>query len=118
MAEHPDFNRLPQTDATRGVLATVPRYEAFTTYSRWLAGQGIEFREIAGNSGDVVVSLLLPTHWKGVGAASRLLFTQAILTRPGTHRVVLATPVAQLGRLLRQVESQLGPSAIEHVYDF
>jgi hypothetical protein len=115
---YPDYSRLPQTDATRGVLATVPRYEAFTTYSRWLAAQGIDFREIAGNSGDVVVSLLLPADWKGVDATWRPLFTQPILTRPGTQRVTLATPVAQLGALLRQVELQQGPSAIEHVYDF
>ena len=104
--------------ANIGMLATLPRYDAFTGCSRWLAQQGVDFREIAGNGGEVVVSLLVPDGWAGVEGASRTLFTQPILTRAATQRVVLATPVAQLSNLLRQVEARHGAAAIEHVYDF
>ncbi len=117
-AGHPDYMPLAAPAGSDAVLATIPRYEAFTAYSRWLAGQGIAFREVAGNRGDIVVSLLVPDDWRADSDAVRTLFTQPILTRPGTRRVVLATPVPQLAALLRQAESALGPSAIEHVYDF
>jgi hypothetical protein len=115
-AAHPDY--APLEAGAAGVLATIPRYEGFTAYSRWLAGQGIDFREIAGNRGVVVVSLLVPASWSQPEPQARVLFVQPILTRPGTVRVVLATPIGRLGGLLRQVESGLGGSAIEHVYDF
>ena len=108
----------PQSNVTSGVLTTLPRYDAFTICSRWVAGQGITFREIAGNRGDIVVSLLVPDAWAGVAAPSRTLFAQPILTRPGTQRVVLATQVDQLAALLKQAEAQLGAAAIEHVYDY
>jgi hypothetical protein len=101
-----------------GVLTTLPRYEAFTTCSRWVAMQGIAFAEIAGNRGDIVVSLLVPDAWAGTAVPSRTLFTQPILTRPGTQRVVLATKVGDLSALLRQAESLHGAAAIEHVYDY
>jgi hypothetical protein len=101
-----------------GVLTTLPRYEAFTTCSRRVAAQGIDFKEVAGNRGDIVVSLWVPEGWSDSAVRSRTLFTQPILTRPGTRRVVLATPVDQLSALLRRVESQQGAAAIEHVYDY
>ena len=44
-----------------------PAYEPFTAYSRWLASQGIDFREIAGNDGEIVVSLLVPSGWMSSG---------------------------------------------------
>ena len=116
-AAHPDF-KLLQTAASGEVLATVPRYEAFTTYSRWLAAQGIDFEAVAGNRDDIVVSLWVPAGWSPTDSGARLLFTQPILTRPGIVRVVLATPISHLGDLLRRSESQFGAEAIEHVYDF
>lgn len=113
---HPDYKVL--SGAAPDGLATIPRYEGFTSYSRWLAGEGIDFKEIAGNSGEIVLSLLVPENWSATDPQARLLFKQPILTRPGTVRVVIAAPVARLGALLRQVEAGLGAGAIEHVYDF
>jgi hypothetical protein len=116
-AAHPDF-KLLRTAIDGEVLATVPRYEAFTTYGRWLAAQGIDFEAIAGNREEIVLSLWVPAGWSAADSGARLLFTQPILTHPGTVRVVLATPVSHLGDLLRQSEAQFGAEAIEHVYDF
>lgn len=113
-AGHPDLVVLQ--GAGRETLATIPRYEGFTTYSRWLADDGVDFREIAGNDGDVLVSLLVPSDWHPATAA-RVLFEQPVLTVPGRKRSVLALPVARLGALLRDVDRQ--PALrVEHVYDF
>lgn len=114
-AAHRDYTALPG-EAANGVLATIPRYEGFTTYSRWLAAQGIDFREIAGNDGEIVVSLLGATG-QPLPASTRRLFTQPLITQPGRERVVLAVPVARLGTLLRELDAQAGVT-VEHVYDF
>ena len=115
-SEHPDF--VVHGEPRRGglVLATVPRYEGFTTYGRWLAAQGVDFVEIAGNRGDVVISLLVPSGWRPAGA--RVLFEQPILTRPGTKRVVLAVPVDRLAAALRHETSPGSQVSVEHIYDF
>ena len=99
------------------MLATIPRYEPFTAYSRWLANQGIDFREIAGNDGEVLVSLLVPSAWMS-SAPSRTLFEQPILTRPGHKRAVLAIRVNQLSALLRSFGEKRGGVVVEHIYDF
>ena len=95
----------------------MPRYEPFTAYSRWLAGQGVDFREIAGNDGEIVVSLLVPNGWMS-SAPARTLFEQPILTRPGQKRVVLAVRVPQLAALLRSFGEKRGGVVVEHIYDF
>ena len=46
------------------IIATIPRYEAFTDYSRWLAAEGGNIHEIVGNRGEVVVSLLVPVGYQ------------------------------------------------------
>jgi hypothetical protein len=97
------------------VLATIPRYEGFTTYSRWLAAQDVDFIEIAGNRGEVVVSELVPHDW--AATHGRLLFEQPVLTQPGRKRVVLAVPVSDLGAELRAAGRQQ-QVVVEHVYDF
>lgn len=113
-AGHPDLVVLQA--AGRETLATLPRYEGFTTYARWLADNRIDFREIAGNDGEVLVSLLVPAGWRPA-PGQRVLFEQPLLTMPGRQRSVVALPIAQLGALLREVDRQ--PALrVEHVYDF
>ncbi len=114
-ATYPDYNA--RNAEGPEVLATIPRYEAFTAYSRWLAGQGIDFREIAGNDGEVLVSVLVPTAWMSSGPG-RTLFEQPIVTRPGQKRAVLAVRVNQLAALLRSWGEKRGGVLVEHIYDF
>lgn len=115
VAAHPDF-KLLGAGADGRVLATLPRYEGFTTYGRWLAAQGVEFVEIAGNRGDIVVSVLVPEGWKP--ASGRVLFEQPILTRPGTWRVVFALPIDRVAAELRREASIGSQVVVEHIYDF
>lgn len=113
-ATHPDLVVLQP--AAGAVLANVPRYQAFTDYARWLADQRVEFREIAGNDGDIVVSLLAPSAWQPEPDV-RLLFEQPVLTAPGRKRSVVALPVAQLAALLRAVDRR-PVLQVEHIYDY
>lgn len=119
VAAHPDFTVLPtpasaSASSAGPILATIPRYEGFTTYSRWLASRGVDFLGVAGNDGEIVVSELVPAAWRPEGA--RLLFEQPILTRPGLKRAVIAVPIAGLGDELRRAAK--AGDTIEHVYDF
>lgn len=116
-ANFPDFLILPAAGSGTEVLATLPRYEPFTAYSRWLAGQGVEFREIAGNDGEILVSVIAPSGWMS-SAPARTLFEQPILTRPGQKRVVLAIRVPQLAAMLRSFGEKRGGVLVEHIYDF
>ena len=127
-AAHPDFIVPPMSSpsspsspsssalspAQGPIFATIPRYEGFTNYSRWLARQGVDFLSVAGNSGEIVVSELVPQAWQPTGA--RLLFEQPILTRPGTKRAVIALPIPRLGDELRRADR--AGDHIEHIYDF
>ncbi len=112
-AGHPDFVALQSSGSE--VLATLPRYEAFTQYAHWLAAQDIAIKEIAGNDGEVLVSVLVPVSWTAEKSAHTLL-EQPIITVPGRKRVVLTVAIARLGTFLRGFDG--GESVVEHVYDF
>ena len=110
---YPEFNMLGVVGDD--VVATIPRYDAFTDYSRWLSAQGVSFVEIAGNRGDVVVSLLTPIGYVSPVPAARVLFSQPMLTQANRQRVVLVVPITRLGEQMRQESDVV---RIEHVYDF
>lgn len=97
------------------VLATVPRYEAFTAYAQALAMQGISFGEIAGNDSFILVSVLAPDAWSAASPGAQL-FAQPILTQPGTKRVVLTVPVKSLAAALNQWQSI--NLQVEHIFDY
>ena len=115
-AAFPDYAARPTTGPE--VLATMPRYEPFTAYSRWLAAQGVDFREIAGNDGEI---LRQPARRRTAGRA-----------RPGAHAVRAADPhpardrsgscwrsaSPQLAALLRSFGEKRGGVVVEHIYDF
>ena len=96
-------------------LITVPRYEAFSVYAQALAGKGLNFEEIAGNRGFILVSLLTPRDWTAPLDLS-VLFTQPILTRPDGQRAVLTVRVNSLAMHLRKW--QLAGQKVEHIFDY
>lgn len=110
---HPDYQSL--SAASSGpVLATIPRYEGFTAYSRWLAAQGIDFVSVAGNEGEVLVSELVPIERNPSGV--RVIFEQPILTQLNRKRTVFAVPIGGLSAELRRAAA--AGDAVEHIYDF
>jgi hypothetical protein len=117
-ARVPELNVLSRT--SDGVLvATIPRYEAFMKSALAICREGGSFREIAGNSGVILVTALVPRAWEAPsgGSAPRVLFTQPILTRPELMRVALVVPVGKLHEALPGLDRP--PAAVlEHVYDY
>jgi hypothetical protein len=98
------------------VLMAVPRYRAFMAYAQSLAAQGITLREIAGNRGVIVASVIERSDSASPAAPLRSLFVQPILTQRGWERRVIALPVAELAaQLQRWRESGI---QVEHLYDY
>ncbi|MEK8031130.1 hypothetical protein AACH06_09920 [Ideonella sp. DXS29W] len=99
-----------------GVLATVPRRTGLTTQGPSLAQQGIQFEEVAGNRGDIVVSLRAPRDANAV-EAGRLVFAQPLLTLADHERRWVTVPVPQLASALRSWAAR-PELQVEHIYDF
>jgi len=100
-----------------GVEAYLPRYQAFTNASLQLARAGANYLEIAGNTEDLILSVLVegaPT-WKAP-KPSEILFEQPILTSSDTRRFVLRCTVKELAATLRALDQD--GVTIEHVFDY
>jgi hypothetical protein len=96
------------------VLASLPRYQAFTDRARTLAQADVHFLEIAGNQGSVLLSAIVPTDYDD--SALEVLLRQPIITRPGLHRVVFTVPVPELTATIRRLDRP--PLRLEHIYDY
>lgn len=94
-------------------IVTVPRYASFGIAAVALARVGVDFVEIAGNRGDIVMSVIAPREWTDLPPGTRVLFEQPILTHPGEKRSVLVVRVADLAAALRSCSAR-----IEHLYDY
>lgn len=115
-----DLNAYPQIKlvdslADNRVLLLLPRYDAFKDYTSLLAQSGANFSEIAGNTGSIMITLIVPREWKE-SDTDKVLFSQPILTNPANKRIALVVPVTELAHTLRKV-NQSGLT-LEHVYDF
>lgn len=102
--------------SSEAVLVSVPRYRAFMAYAQALAEQGLAFREIAGNRGPIVASVIERSDAAPPRAPMRAIFVQPILTQPGWERRVIALPVAELAPQLRRWRA--ADVQIEHLYDY
>lgn len=115
-ADLPDMKivaRLPN----RAVLASLPRYEAFTRCALLVARRGARFEDIAGNRSVILVTALVPSGPPPTLSDARVLFTQPILTEPHRQRVAYVVPVASLDEALRRLEGARA-STVEHVFDY
>ena len=97
-------------------LFNVPRYRAFMPYAEALAAQGLAFKEIAGNRGPIVASVIERSTAPPASAPLRTLFVQPILSQPGWERRVMALPVPELAAQLRRWRA--GDTQLEHIYDY
>jgi hypothetical protein len=99
----------------RQSLQALPRYQAFTDAALALARQGASFREIAGNDGLILVSLVVPRASPDEPGVA-LMLRQDVVSRPGFERRVLQVPVPRLAELLARHEA--AGDRIEHVFDY
>lgn len=106
--------KVRETLADGHVLLDLPRYQAFTAQAELLAQHRINFVEIAGNRGRILVSAIVPSEFDETGLT--ILATQPILTQERKQRVLLSVSIADLSTRLR-ILNQAG-IPVEHVYDF
>ncbi|HTD90896.1 MAG TPA: hypothetical protein VK663_09550, partial [Burkholderiales bacterium] len=108
--------RLLQREADGKALVTIPRYQAFTTYSQQLAQRGIRFVDIAGNQSLILISVLVPAGNLPSVSQAKPLFVQPILTEPARQRIAWVVPVAALSAVLNEFAQR--HFEVEHVYDY
>ena len=97
-------------------IKLLSRYQAFTPEIIKLVESGLQFVEIAGNRGDILMSLITPNSWRPASPDYKVLFTQPILTDPEHARVALTTSVENLGTVLKSFSKP--PFIIEHIFDY
>lgn len=97
-------------------LQYLPRYDRFAPAATNLARSGHSFKEIAGNSSAILLTVLVPSASAAQFDNTVTVFTQPVASAPATKRVALAIPVTQLHKLLLQLDSE--HVVIEHVFDF
>lgn len=96
-------------------LLSLARYQPFTEQAIALSKCGVDFEEIAGNRGTILVSLVVPVS-REVDTRAPILIRQQIATRPRFERRVLQIQVPLLADALR-THAGAG-DAIEHVFDY
>lgn len=94
------------------VLLSIENTES---YALSLAQSGVEFKSIAGNSGDILLSVLMKDN-DAIPDSSNILFSQNISTKPGLKRVAITTKVPFLSSLLNELVSK--QITVEHIYDY
>ncbi len=103
-----------QRDGEFALLA-LPRYQGFTDAATWLAAQGTQFIEIAGNRGPILVSVVSPAA-QPMPAGADAPIRQSLSTKPGFERRVLRVDVGALSDTL--AEAARNGDSIEHVFDY
>lgn len=97
------------------VSADLPRYAKFNTAVQHLSASGVNFKEIAGNKGAIMLTALTLRPIVA-DPAYKLLFTQPITTKPGLKRVAIVTTVNNLSRCVQLLLHN--KAVIEHIYDY
>jgi hypothetical protein len=103
--------------AYRAYLVSIPRYQEFTDLAPKLAGRGVNFLQIAGNS-EVMLSIVVPKNWNFdlPPEEAHVLFTEEILTQPNVKRIVFESPAPLLSPFLRRLAGE--NIKLEHIYDY
>ena len=110
----PDVALVSQPKVDEALLA-LPRYQDFMKPAMALAMCGAEFKEIAGNTGVILLSAIGPLG-QAPPSDTQVMIRQPIITRPGKEREVLVVPVAKLASVLRGLSAQ--GLALEHLFDY
>ncbi len=97
------------------ILLNLPRYAEFNQAASLLAKKGIVFKEIAGNNGAIMLTILTNKPIK-VTSNYKVLFTQPIITKPGLSRIAMVTTVGNLSTTIKTLLDD--KVTIEHVYDY
>lgn len=100
----------------KSVLVYLPRYDKFNAAAVNLAKAGSSFKEIAGNNSAILLTILVPAPGKTNYSDAQVVFTQPVASDLTMQRVALAIPVAQLNKLLVQLDKD--NIKTEHIFDY
>lgn len=97
------------------MLTNLPRYAAFNIAADKLANNGADFKEIAGNTGAIMLTILAE---KPVTANPiyKVIFTQPSVIKEGVNRIAIVTTVGKLSDVLRTLKRK--DIWVEHIYDY
>ena len=96
-------------------LVSLPRYDEFGSVVQRLTGQGVRFREIAGNR-EILLTAIVPLNWQPDLPSQQLVLSQPVLSDAERKRVALAVPVPELHTVLSSLEQRR--AKLEHLYDY
>jgi len=97
------------------ILVALPRYQGFTTEAVNLALSGANFKEIAGNSDIIVLSIIVNKDTVDKYREKySVLFKYDISTDESKIRYVLKIQISELSKFIRDNKND----TIEHIYDF
>lgn len=93
----------------------LPRYADFNLAVAHLAANGVTFKEIAGNTSAIMLTILTDKPLKP-DSRYTTLFTQPIATTPQVKRIALVTRVADLSVTVNMLRQQ--DILVEHIFDY
>lgn len=114
--EAPIHNTAVVTEKTADEALLLPRYQPFTGAALSMAAQGANFTEIAGNHGKIALALWAEQSWDPDDIESQMLFSQPIITQPGSTRFMVEVDIVNLGSALRYLQNN--EMFVEHIYDY
>jgi hypothetical protein len=106
---------IKKLEGTQAILR-VPRYAAFNPTVQKLSELGVEFKEIAGNTSALLITVLTQSDWQIQLPYIKTIFTQVLPSNSKIKRTALVTTVAELSKVLKQLKSE--EIKIEHIYDY
>ncbi len=99
-----------------GKLLYLPRYDKFNKSIVELARDDKSFKEIAGNTSAILLTVLVPAKTNITSDSTQIVFTQPIASDNSFKRIALVTPVSYLNKLL--LELSKSNIVVEHVFDY
>jgi hypothetical protein len=100
----------------QSALLRLNRYARFKNEIAILAEDKLTFREIAGNNAAIFISLKVPMNKFFSTNYSETIFTQPIPSEPKLKRIVIASLVKDLNRVLLKAKAE--GYEVEHVFDY
>jgi hypothetical protein len=97
-------------------LISLPRYDKFANAALEIAKSGRSFKEIAGNTSAILITVLVKSGHKEEFENTKSIFVQPVYSDPRTKRIALTVPVGQLSELLLKFNKE--GIRVEHVFDF
>jgi hypothetical protein len=100
----------------KSALVYLDRYDRFGKAALDLAKRGGVFKEIAGNTSAILITVLVPSAVSVRYDNTQIIFTQPVTSDTSRKRIALATPVASLHAVLLQLDKE--GIFVEHVFDY